>query len=194
MLDNINNNGNNKKILYSISISILLISLNTINLAFGLNEEINNNTVINNKNNIDKNINSNITKSNINNNLVNIGADRRVYEGDLISITGLIANAISLPAHSVIYSWNQTEGPKIDLSDEEKQNKNLKFIAPNRPNDTKYVFELNAIQKNSPNNIELGKDSVTVIVMDINKIAKGAIQPNVQNVPPDNQNVPPDNP
>ena len=60
--------------------------------------------------------------------MVNVGPDLTVSEGDLISITGLIANAISLPAQSVIYSWNQIEGPKINLADEEKQVKNLKFI------------------------------------------------------------------
>jgi hypothetical protein len=187
MLDNINNIGNNKKLLCSIFISLLLISLSTINFAFGSKTEFNNKTIINNNNNnFDKNINfdkRNVTKSNINNNLVNVGQDLRVYEGDLISINGLIANAISIPAQSVIYSWNQIEGPKIDLTDEEKQNKNLKFIAPNRPNDTKYVFELNAIQKKSPQNIDLGKDSVTISVIDINKIAKGAVRTNVPNVP-----------
>ena len=145
MFEIMNNNINNKKLLCSIFISILLVSLNIINFAFGSNAKFNNNTIINSNDNIDKNINfdkGNVTKSNIiNNNRVNVGPDLRVYEGDLISITGLIANAISLPAQSVIYSWNQIEGPKINLADEEKQDKNLKFIAPNRPNDTKYVFE-----------------------------------------------------
>ena len=182
-----NNNSNNKKLLCSNFISILLVSLNIINFAFGSNAELNNNNIINSNDNIDKNISfdkENVTKSNIiNNNQVNVGPDLRVYEGDLISINGLIANAISLPAQSVIYSWKQIEGPKINLADEEKQNKNLKFIAPNRPNDTKYVFELNAIQKKSSNDIELGKDSVTINVIDINKIAKGAVNTNIQNVP-----------
>jgi hypothetical protein len=182
-----NNNSNNKKLLCSIFISILLVSLNIINFAFGSNAELNNNTLINSHDNIDKNISfdkENVTKSNINNNnRVNVGPDLRVYEGDLISINGLIANAISLPAQSVIYSWKQIEGPKINLADEEKQNKNLKFIAPNRPNDTKYVFELNAIQKKSSKDIELGKDSVTINVIDMNKIAKGAVNTNMQNVP-----------
>lgn len=182
-----NNNSNNKKLLCSIFISILLVSLNIINFAFGSNAELNNNNIINSNDNIDKNISfdkENVTKSNIfNNNRVNVGPDLRVYEGDLISINGLIANAISLPAQSVIYSWKQIDGPKINLADEEKQNKNLKFIAPNRPNDTKYVFELNAIQKKSSNDIDLGKDSVTINVIDMNKIAKGAVNTNIQNVP-----------
>jgi hypothetical protein len=182
-----NNNSNNKKILCFLILSLLLVSLNIINFAFGSNITLNNNTIINSNDNIDKNINfdkGNVTKSNIiNNNRVNVGPDLKVYEGDLISINGLIANAISLPAQSVVYSWKQIEGPKIDLADEEKQNKNLKFIAPNRPNDTKYVFELNAIQKKSPQNIDLGKDSVTISVVDINKIAKGAVRTNVPNVP-----------
>jgi hypothetical protein len=182
-----NNNSNNKKILCFFFISLLLVSLNIINFAFGSNAEFHNNTIINSNDNIDKNINfnkGNVTQSNIiNNNRVNVGPDLRVYEGDLISITGLIANAISLPAQSVVYSWKQIEGPKINLADEEKQNKNLKFIAPNRPNDTKYVFELNAIQKKSSKDIELGKDSVTINVVDLNKIARGAIKTNIQNVP-----------
>jgi hypothetical protein len=187
MFEIMNNNSNNKKILCFLILSLLLVSLNIINFAFGSNITFNNNTIINSNDNIDKNINfdkGNVTKSNIiNNNRVNVGPDLRVYEGDLISINGLIANAISLPAQSVVYSWKQIEGPKIDLADEEKQNKNLKFIAPNRPNDTKYVFELNAIQKKSPQNIDLGKDSVTISVVDINKIAKGAVRTNVPNVP-----------
>src|SRR5688500_8163241 len=186
MLDNINNNSNNKPLLCSIFISILLISLYAINFAFGSNTALNNNTIANNNENIDKNINfdkTNLTKSNTHNNLVNVGPDLRVYEGDLISIAGLIANAISLPAESVIYSWKQIEGPKINLADEEKQIKNLKFIAPNRPNDSEYVFELNAIQKKSSKDIELGKDSVTISVIDMNKIAKGAVNTYMQNVP-----------
>jgi hypothetical protein len=186
MLEIMNNNSNNKKILCSFFISILLVSLNIINFAFGSNTKFNNNTLINSNDNSDKNINfdkGNVTKSNINNNRVNVGPDLRVYEGDLISVNGLIANAISLPAQSVIYSWKQIEGPKINLADEEKQNKNLKFIAPNRPNDTKYVFELNAVQKKPSNDIELGKDSVTINVIDLNKIAKGAVNTNIQNVP-----------
>ena len=187
MFEIMNNDSNNKKILCSFFISILLVSLNIINFAFCSNTKFNNNTLINSNDNIDKNINfdkGNVTKSNIiNNNRVNVGPDLRVYEGDIISITGLIANAISLPAQSVIYSWKQIEGPKINLADEEKQNKNLKFIAPNRPNDTKYVFELNAIQKKPSNDIELGKDSVTINVIDMNKIAKGAVNTNIQNVP-----------
>ena len=67
-----------------------------------------------------------------------------VFEGNLITLKTLIANAIALPSQSVIYSWNQVDGPKINLAEEEKQNKNLQFIAPNRPNDSKYVFELKA--------------------------------------------------
>jgi hypothetical protein len=187
MFEIMNNNSNNKKILCFLILSLLLVSLNIINFALSSNAEFNNNTVINSNDNIDKNINfdkGNVTKSNIiNNNRVNVGPDLKVYEGDLISINGLIANAISLPAQSVVYSWKQIEGPKIDLADEEKQNKNLKFIAPNRPNDTKYVFELNAIQKKSSNDIELGKDSITINVVDLNKIAKGAVNTNIQNVP-----------
>ncbi len=75
--------------------------------------------------------------------------------------------------------------PKINLVEEEKQNKNLQFIAPNRPNDSKYVFELKAIQKKEAKNMDLGKDSVTITVLDINKVAKGVT---MQNIPGNVQN------
>ena len=49
MFDNINSNVNNKKLLCSIFMSLLLISLHTINFAFGSNANLNNNTIINNR-------------------------------------------------------------------------------------------------------------------------------------------------
>ena len=56
-----------------------------------------------------------------------------------------------------------------------QKNKILNFIAPNLPSDTRYVFEVKVVQKN-PNggNIDLGKDTINILVIDINKIAKGA--------------------
>ena len=157
-------------LLCSIFAFILLTSLIQMNIILASTPQINNNTILNNVTNAD----------NSENNRVNVGPDLTVFEGDLITLKTLIANAISLPSQSVIYSWNQIEGPKINLAEEEKQNKNLQFIAPNRPNDSKYVFELKAIQKTGSKSIDLGKDSVTVSVLDINKVAKGV---NIQNIP-----------
>jgi hypothetical protein len=146
-----------------------------MNIILASNTQINNNTIP-----------INVTNANnIENNRVNVGPDLTVFEGDLVSLKALIVNAISLPSQSVIYSWNQVEGPKINLAEEEKQNKNLQFIAPNRPNDSKYVFELKAIQKTESKNIDLGKDSVTITVLDINKVAKGVT---MQNIPGNLQN------
>ena len=190
---NINANKNEKyyKLLCSIFVFILLISLIQTNIIFASNTQINNHTLANSNNNnnsssssnvIDK---SNITNAdNIKNNRVSIGPDLNVFEGDIISLRAFIVNAISLPSQSVIYSWNQVEGPKINL-EEEKQNKTLQFIAPNRPSDSKYVFELKAIQKTESQNIDLGKDSVTITVLDINKAAKGV---SMQNIPGNVQN------
>lgn len=151
------------------------MSLIQMNIILASNTQINNDTIPNNVTNA----------NNIGNNRVNVGPDLTVFEGDLVSLKALIVNAISLPSQSVIYSWNQVEGPKINLAEEEKQNKNLQFIAPNRPNDSKYVFELKAIQKTESKNIDLGKDSVTITVLDINKVAKGVT---MQNIPGNLQN------
>ena len=122
-----------------------MISLIQMNIILASNTQINNNTITNgnkNNNNVIINENNGTNADNIKNNLVSVGPDLTVFEGDLVSLRALIVNAISLPSQSVIYSWNQIEGPKINLAEEEKQNKNLQFIAPNRPNDSKYVFEL----------------------------------------------------
>jgi hypothetical protein len=171
---NIKDDKNNKStnlllLLCSIFAFILLTSLIQMNVILASIPQINNNTILNNVTNAD----------NSGNNRVNVGPDLTVFEGDLITLKTLIANAISLPSQSVIYSWNQVDGPKINLAEEEKQNKNLQFIAPNRPNDSKYVFELKAIQKTESKNIDLGKDSVTITVLDINKVAKGITMPDI---------------
>jgi hypothetical protein len=188
-----NKNEKYHKLLCSIFVFILLISLIQVNTVLASNTQINNNTLANSNNNNGNNNNSSSSSSNviidkrnvtnadnIKNNRVSIGPDLHVFEGDIVSLRALIVNAISLPSQSVIYSWNQVEGPKINLAEEEKQNKNLQFIAPNRPNDSKYVFELKVIQKTESKNVILGKDSVTITVLDINKAAKGV---NMQNIP-----------
>lgn len=194
---NSKNNTNEKYyiLLCSFFVFILLISLNQMSIILASNTQINNNTLANNNNNNNNNSSSNViidqknetNADNIKNNRVSIGPDLNVFEGDIISLRAFIVNAISLPSQSVIYSWNQVDGPKINLAEEEKQNKNLQFIAPNRPNDSKYVFELKAIQKTDSETIDLGKDSVTITVRDINKAAKGVI---MQNVPRKVQNNP----
>ena len=150
-----------------------------MNIILASNTQINNNTIPNNVTNV----------NNIGNNRVNVGPDLTVFEGDLVSLKALIVNAISLPSQSVVYSWNQVEGPKINLVEEEKQNKNLQFIAPNRPNDSKYAFELKAIQKTESKNIDLGKDSVTITVLDINKAAKGVTMPDIPGNLQNNSNL-----
>ena len=168
-----------------------MISLIQMNIILASNTQINNNTITNgnkNNNNVIINENNGTNADNIKNNLVSVGPDLTVFEGDLVSLRTLIVNAISLPSQSVIYSWNQVEGPKINLAEEEKQNKNLQFIAPNRPNDSKYVFELMAIQKTGSKSIDLGKDSVTVTVLDINKVAKGVNMQNIPGIPGNVQN------
>lgn len=168
-----------KLLLCSLFAFILLTSLIQMNVILASIPQINNNTILNN----------NVTNAdNSGNNRVNVGPDLTVFEGDLITLKTLIANAISLPSQSVIYSWNQVDGPKINLAEEEKQNKNLQFIAPNRPNDSKYVFELKAIQKTDSKNIDLGKDSVTITVLDINKAAKGVSMQNIPGIPRNVQN------
>ena len=74
----------------------------------------------------------------------------------------------------LLYSQNQIEGPKINLTEEDKRNKILKFIAPNYPVDTKYAFEVKVVQKKPNGSIVLGKDRINFLVIDTNKIAKGA--------------------
>lgn len=195
---NSKNNTNEKYyiLLCSFFVFILLISLNQMSIILASNTQINNNTLANNNNNNNNNSSSNViidqknetNADNIKNNRVSIGPDLNVFEGDIISLRAFIVNAISLPSQSVIYSWNQVDGPKINLAEEEKQNKNLQFIAPNRPNDSKYVFELKAIQKTDSKNIDLGKDSVTITVLDINKAAKGVSMQNIPGIPRNVQN------
>ena len=109
----------------------------------------------------------------ISENRVTLGPDRESAEGSVISLKPVITNAISIPSKSVSYTWKQLEGPKINLEDYVKHQSTLTFIAPNRPGDTKYAFEINAIQKKSNQNINLGKDSINILVLDTNIIAKG---------------------
>jgi hypothetical protein len=128
------------------------------------------------------------TKSNIENELANklpptneikvsAGQDMVVLEGDVVTLNGSIANSMPIAEQSLHYLWKQYEGPKIDLLQNADGNKSVNFIAPNRPNDTRYVFELNVIEtvsnEDAVKNVTLGKDSVNILVTDVNKIAKG---------------------
>jgi hypothetical protein len=124
-----------------------------------------------------------IKKISFDNNRVSLGADQTVTEGTNVTIGGIIAGAIGMPKGSVIYNWKQIEGPKIYLTEEDKQQKVLRFVAPNRPNDTKYVFELSALQKKDNEKINLGKDSINIFIIDSNKIAKGVGQ-GISAIPP----------
>ena len=190
-----NTNEKYYRLLCSFFVFILLISLHQMSNILASNTQIDNNTLANSNNN-NNNSSSNViidkknetNADNIKNNRVSIGPDLNVFEGDIISLRAFIVNAISLPSQSVIYLWNQVEGPKINLEEEEKQNKTLQFIAPNRPTDSKYVFELKAIQKTDSKNIDLGKDSVTITVLDINKAAKGVSMQNIPGIPRNVQN------
>lgn len=168
---------NNKKLLCALSVIALVVIIIQLNLAFGSNLEGNDNSssVLENNQEIDKQKNQTNSINTNTNNRVIAGLDITVYEGEPISLKPIISNAIALPAKSLIYSWNQIEGPKINLAEEDKKNKILNFIAPNLPSDTRYVFEVRVVQKN-PNggNIDLGKDTINILVIDINKIAKGA--------------------
>jgi hypothetical protein len=165
---------------FSISILIYSTILNIQNnnaIFSSTNETLENNIVNITKKNMNNSIdNGNNTSENIskiNKNRVSLGPDRDAMEGTVISIKGIISNAIAIPAQSVIYSWKQLAGPKIELEENEAQKSTLIFMAPNRPNDTKYTFELNAIQKSDNKNINLGKDSINILVVDTNKDAKG---------------------
>jgi hypothetical protein len=107
---------------------------------------------------------------------VSAGQDMVVLEGDIVNLNGSIANSLPIAEQSLLYLWKQSEGPKIDLLQNTDGNKSINFIAPNRPNDTRYVFELNVIKVSNEapvKNVTLGKDSVNILVTDVNKIAKG---------------------
>jgi hypothetical protein len=129
-----------------------------------------------------------ITKSKMENELANklpptneikvsAGQDMVVLEGDIVTLNGSIANSMPIAEQSLHYLWKQSEGPKIDLLQNADGNKSVNFIAPNRPNDTQYVFDLNVIEtvsnEDAVKNVTLGKDSVNILVTDVNKIAKG---------------------
>ena len=176
-------------ILFTSSLLLLVLALH-VEIALGSNLQItttNNSEIVNDDDDDDTSTNNSLKiQSNKNivnyhknnntpdNNRLSLGPDRTVNEGTNLALVGIISNAISIPANSVTYSWKQIDGPKIDLKEEDKQQKILRFAAPNRPNDTKYVFELNAIQKKGNENINLGTDSINILVVDINKVAKGA--------------------
>jgi hypothetical protein len=183
---------NYKKLLCVISVIAVIVIIIQLEEAFSSNLVVENtNTIVEEKEEEDNaNLNNemaiknqtqttslskdNNNENNNNNDRFTIGSDLTVFEGEPISLKPLIANAIALPAKSLIYSWNQIEGPKINLPEEAKINKFLEFMAPNRPSDTKYAFELNVVQKTPNGNMELGKDIINILVVDANKVAKGA--------------------
>ena len=108
---------------------------------------------------------------------VSAGQDMVVLEGDIVTLNGSIVNSMPIAEQSLLYLWKQSEGPKIDLLQNTDGNKSLNFIAPNRPNDTRYVFELNVVKvsnEDTVKNVTMGKDSVNILVTDVNKIAKGS--------------------
>lgn len=189
---------NYKKLLCAISVIAVIVIIIQLDEAFSSNfggqdtktigiEEEEGETNLGNK--INTNSQTKTNSSNSNNNKFIIGSNLTVLEGELISLTPSIANAIAMPSNSLIYSWNQVEGPKINLPDEDKKNKVLNFMAPNRPTDTKYAFELKVVQKTPSGNIDLGKDIINILVIDTNKAAKGANT----NIPPtSSQSLPPE--
>jgi hypothetical protein len=181
----------NNKLFYAILFTLsllLLVPVIQVEIALGSNLQItttNNSKIVNDDDNVSTNnslkiqsnkniINYDKNNDSPDNNRLSLGPDRTVDEGTNLTLVGIISNAISIPANSVVYSWKQIDGPKIDLKEEDKQKKILRFAAPNRPNDTKYIFELNAIQKKGNENINLGTDSINILVVDINKVAKSA--------------------
>jgi hypothetical protein len=183
------------KLSYAILFMILLIG-STIQVEIALSSNIpittNNTTIVNDNTNTNNSLKIQYKNSvNYHNNItddnrLSLGPDRMVPEGTNLTLGGIISGAISIPANSVIYSWKQLDGPKLDLKEEDKQQKILRFVAPNRPNDTKYVFELNAIQKKDNENINLGTDSINILVIDANKEAK--VNRNIPVVPNSAQN------
>lgn len=191
---------NYKKLLCAISVIAVIVIIIQLDEAFSSNidgqdtktieieEEEEGETNLGNKINTNSQTKTNSSNSNNNNQLI-IGSNLTVFEGELISLKPSIANAIAMPSNSLIYSWNQVEGPKINLPDEDKKNKVLNFMAPNRPTDTKYAFELRVVQKTPSGNIDLGKDIINILVIDTNKAAKGANT----NIPPtSSQSLPPE--
>jgi hypothetical protein len=207
---------NYKKLLCAISVIAVIVIIIQLEEAFSSNLVVENtNTIVEEKEEEEDNANlnnemaiknqtqttslskdnNNENNNNNNNDRFTIGSDLTVFEGEPISLKPLIANAIALPAKSLIYSWNQIEGPKINLPDEAKINKFLEFMAPNRPSDTKYAFELNVVQKTPNGNMELGKDIINILVIDTNKVAKGASMniPSTSTAPSSTSPSPPPN-
>ena len=191
---------NYKKLLCAISVIAVIVIIIQLDEAFSSNidgqdtktieiEEEEGETNLGNKINTNSQTKTNSSNSNDNNNQFIIGSNLTVLEGELISLKPSIANAIAMPSNSLIYSWNQVEGPEINLQDEDKKNKVLNFMAPNRPTDTKYAFELKVVQKTPSGNIDLGKDIINILVIDTNKTAKGVNT----NIPPtSSQSLPPE--
>jgi hypothetical protein len=161
---------------------IILISFNTTNV-FGL-ENDDNQTADSKISNYDVNVTEPKIKNEVaklqtqatDQTKVSAGQDMVVLEGDIVTLNGSFANSMPIAEQSLLYLWKQSGGPKIDLLQNTDGNKSVNFIAPNRPNDTRYVFELNVIKvsnEDTVKNVTMGKDSVNILVTDVNKIAKG---------------------
>jgi hypothetical protein len=106
-----------------------------------------------------------------------------MLEGTMVTLNGSsnnnINNTSSNVGNTATYLWRQTNGPAVILNGNNTEH--AYFVAPNRPNDTKYTFALEASQNqvvnnnnNSNNNNQYGSaiDTVDILVKDINAISK----------------------
>lgn len=99
-----------------------------------------------------------------------------VYEGDLVILNATVYNEKmkNISKDLLNYSWKQVGGPSITVLEDKNNTKSLYFVAPNRSNDTKYIFEVIVTKQDNVENeiIDLGIDKTEVIVVDVNKAAK----------------------
>ena len=111
----------------------------------------------------------------------NAGPDKTVLEGTIITLNGSSNNNKSNNvASTASYLWRQTDGPAVILNDNNTAHPT--FVAPNYPNDTKYIFalEVSDNQDRINNNNQTGSaiDTVEILVKDANIEAKnpGSLQ------------------
>jgi hypothetical protein len=104
-----------------------------------------------------------------------------MLEGTMVTLNGSsnnnINNKISNIGNTATYLWRQTNGPAVILNGNNTEH--AYFVAPNRPNDTKYTFALeipqNQVVNNNTNNTNQSGpaiDTVDILVKDINAISK----------------------
>ena len=107
-------------------------------------------------------------------NIANAGSDQTVVEGTIITLNGSSSNNKSSNIGNMgNYLWRQTAGPSIILNDNNTAHPT--FVAPNRPNDTKYTFALDVFDENQVNNNNqtgAAIDTVDIIVKDVNLESK----------------------